>query len=158
MDHTVHLLDIMRWYLKDEVRDIYAQSNRIFHAGDVQVETGALEMLTFRSGVFASIDASWSRPPYWPTWGGLTFEMITEHGSVIVDGFKQNLIVYSNRLERPTWQFWGSDMNQAMIEEFVAAIRDQRQPSVTGWDGYRAVEATIAAYQSAQSGQPVRIN
>lgn len=157
MDHTVHLVDIMRWYLGSEVSQVYAQSNRIFHADEVLVETGALEMLTFQDGVFASIDASWCRPPYWPTWGGLTFEMVTERGAVLVDAFKQNLTIYSHRWQRPQWFYWGSDMNQAMIAEFIAAIREERQPSVTGDDGLKAVEATLAAYRSAESGQPVMI-
>lgn len=158
MDHTVHLVDIMRWYLGSEVSTVYAQANHVFHAGEVQVETGALEMITFRDGAFASIDASWSRPPYWPTWGGLAFEMVCERGAVIVDGFKQNLTVYSHRFERPQWAYWGSDMNQAMIAEFVAAIQQERSPLVTGWDGFRAVQATLAAYQSVLLGQPVAVN
>ena len=157
MDHTVHLVDIMRWYLNSEVREIYAQTNQIFHADEVEVETGALEMLTFENGVFATIDASWSRPPYWPTWGGLGFEMVTERGAVIVDAFSQNLTVYEHTTERARWLPWGSDTNQAMIEEFVAAVREGRTPRVTGMDGYRAVEAALAAYQSAASGQPVRL-
>jgi predicted dehydrogenase len=157
MDHTVHLVDIMRWYLGDEIREVYALSNRIFHAGEVQVETGALEMLTFRNGVFATIDASWSRPPYWPTWGGLTFEMVTERGAVLVDGFKQNVTLYSHADQRPTLHFWGTDINFAMLAEFVAAIRHGRPPLVTGLDGYRALEATLAAYESARSGQPVQV-
>jgi predicted dehydrogenase len=157
MDHTVHLVDIMRWYLGSEVSQVYAQSNRIFHADEVLVETGALEMLTFQNGVFASIDASWCRPPYWPTWGGLTIEMVTERGSVLVDAFKQNLTVYSHRWQRPQWFYWGSDMNQAMIAEFITAMREERPPSVTGEDGLRAVEVALAAYQSAANGQPVTI-
>ena len=144
MDHTVHLVDIMRWYLGSEVAEVYAQTNRIIHAGEVQVETGGLELITFRNGVFASIDASWSRPPYWPTWGGLAFEMVSERGAVVVDAFKQNLVVYSHENQRPVWQFWGSDSNQAMISEFAAAIREGRPPVVTGVDGLRAVEVTAA--------------
>jgi predicted dehydrogenase len=154
-DHTVHLVDILRWFLQDEISTVYAQSNRIFHAAEVTVETGGLEMITFNNGVFATIDCSWSRPPYWPTWGGLTFEMVTERGAVTVDAFRQNLTVYSHALQRPTWSFWGSDMNQAMISEFITAIRENRQPCVTGVDGLRAVEAVVAAYKSSQTGQPV---
>lgn len=157
MDHTVHLVDIMRWYLGSEVEEVYAQSNRIFYADDVQMETGALEMLRFRNGVFATIDASWSRPPYWPTWGGLAFEMVTDRGAVLVDGFSQNLTVYRHDRQRASWLYWGSDANQAMIAEFVAAIREDREPTVTGMDGYRALEVTLAAYQSAASGEPVRL-
>ena len=154
-DHTVHLVDILRWFLQDEISSVYAQSNRIFHADEVEVETGGLEMITFKRGVFATLDCSWSRPPYWPTWGGLTFEMVTERGAVIVDAFRQNLTVYSHTLQRPTWSYWGSDMNQAMIGEFITAIRDDRPPCVTGLDGLRAVEAVVAAYELIQTGQPV---
>ncbi len=157
MDHTVHLVDIMRWFTGSEVDSMYARSNKIFHADEVQVETGALEMLTFENGVFATIDASWSRPPYWPTWGGLTFEMVTQRGAVIVDAFRQNLNVYRHEWERSNWAYWGSDMNQAMIGDFVAAIRDNRPPRVTGLDGLRAVEATLAAYQSVRTGETVQV-
>jgi predicted dehydrogenase len=157
MDHTVHLVDIMRWLTGAEVKTVYAYSNRIIHADDVQVETGALEMLTFDNDMFATIDASWSRPQYWPTWGGLTFEMVTQRGAVLVDAFRQNLNVYSDKWERSNWAYWGSDMNHAMVNEFAAAIRENRQPRVTGVDGLRAVEATIAAYESDRTRKTVEV-
>lgn len=157
MDHTVHLVDIMRWYLGEEVTEVYAQTNHIFHAEEVEVETGGLEMITFESGSFATIDTSWSRPPYWPSWGGLTFEMITERGAVLVDGFSQNLTVYQHDKQRAGWAYWGSDANQAMVNEFVSAILENRQPFVTGYDGLKAVEVVEAAYESVSSGQPVRL-
>lgn len=157
MDHTVHLVDIMRWFTGSEVESMYARSNRIFHADEVQVETGALEMLTFENGVFATIDASWSRPQYWPTWGGLTFEMVTQRGAVMVDAFRQNLHVYRHDWQRSNWAYWGSDMNHAMVSEFAAAIREQRPPRVTGMDGLRAVEAALAAYESDRTGETVQV-
>ncbi|HEX2978883.1 MAG TPA: Gfo/Idh/MocA family oxidoreductase [Anaerolineaceae bacterium] len=157
MDHTVHLADIMRWYLNSEVVEVYAQTNKIFHANEVDVETGGLLMVTFANGVFATIDCSWSRPPYWPSWGGLGFEMVTDRGAVMVDAFKQNVTVYRHDLQRPSWGFWGSDSNGAMLNEFVSAIREKRAPRVTGMDGLRAVEVALAAYRSAETGQPVRL-
>ena len=157
MDHTVHLVDIMRWFLGSEVETVYARSNRIVHAEEVEVETGAVEMLTFNNGVFATIDASWSRPQYWPTWGGLTFEMVTQRGVVVVDAFRQNINIYSHDAQRANWAYWGSDMNHAMVSEFVAAIRENRTPKVTGVDGLRAVEAALAAYESVRSGQTIQV-
>jgi predicted dehydrogenase len=157
MDHTVHLVDIMRWFTGSEVETIYARSNKIFHADEVEVETGALEMLTFENGVFATIDASWSRPPYWPTWGGLTFEMVTQRGAVVVDAFRQNLNIYRHDWQRSNWAYWGSDMNQAMVSDFASAIHENRPPRVTGADGLRAVEAAVAAYESDRTGQMIRI-
>jgi predicted dehydrogenase len=157
MDHTVHLVDIMRWFLGSEVETVYACGNHIFHADEVQVETGALEMLTFSNKVFATIDASWSRPPYWPTWGGLTFEMVTQRGAVVMDAFRQNINIYSHDAQRANWAYWGSDMNQAMIAEFVAAIQKNRAPKVTGVDGLRAVEVTLAAYESLKTGKTEKV-
>jgi len=157
MDHTVHLVDIMRWFTGSEVKTMYARSNRIFHAEEVEVETGALEMLTFENDMFGTIDASWSRPQYWPTWGGLTFEMVTQRGAIVVDAFRQNLNIYRHEWQRSQWAYWGSDMNHAMVSEFAAAVRENRPPRVTGLDGLRAVEATLAAYESTRTGQTVQV-
>jgi predicted dehydrogenase len=157
MDHTVHLADILRWYLESEVVEVFAQTNHILHADTVEVETGGLLMLTFADGAFASIDCSWSKPLNYPTWGGLTMELISERGLITIDPFSQNLTVYNQSQRSHRWTYWGSDANQAMIEEFVAAIREQRSPKVTGEDGYKALEVALAAYASAKSNQPVTL-
>jgi predicted dehydrogenase len=157
-DHLVHLADLLRWYLRSEVTEVFASANQIMHAGRVQVETGGLVMLTFANGTFASIDCSWSKPAYYPTWGGLKFELVAEKGLATMDAFKQVMSVYSHRVGRPQWSYWGSDANQGMVNEFVAAIRDGRAPSITGQDGLRAVEIVMAAYQSVESGQPVSLS
>jgi predicted dehydrogenase len=157
MDHTVHLADIMRWYTGREVVEVYAQANRIMHADKVDVETGGLLMLTFSDGTFATIDASWSKPLNYPTWGGLTMEIISERGLTIVDPFSQNLNRFVQDPPGNAWHYWGSDANQAMVDEFVNAIREGRRPKVTGEDGYKALEITLAAYESAGSGQPVSL-
>ncbi|RME70522.1 MAG: gfo/Idh/MocA family oxidoreductase [Chloroflexi bacterium] len=157
MDHTVHLADILRWYLNSEAVEVYATTNRILHADTVDVETGGLIMVTFANGTFASIDCSWSKPLNYPTWGGLKMELITERGLTVVDGFSQNLDIYNQKTPAHYWTFWGSDPNQAMVEEFVSAVRDRRPPRVTGEDGYKALEIALAAYRSAETGQPVRL-
>jgi predicted dehydrogenase len=166
----VHLADILRWYLGREAIEVYAKSNRIFHADKVAVETGGMVIISFEGGVFASIDCSWSRPENWPGWGGLSFDMITDRGAVRVDAFKQNLTLYSTgdiikdaglshggSSAGSKWLYWGSDANRAMIEEFVFAIREGRPPAVTGDDGLRAVEIVDAAYRSIRKGQPVTV-
>ena len=157
MDHIVHLADLLRWFLGSEVVEVYAQMNRIMHGDAVEVETGGLAMLTFADGTFASIDCSWSRPSNYPTWGGLTMDIIGQRGVVNVDAFRQNMTLYSNRGDHPAWLPWMSDADRAMIAEFVAAIDEKRAPSVTGLDGYKALEVVIAAYRSAESGQPLQL-
>jgi len=155
-DHTVHLADVLRWYLDEEVVEVYAQTNRIMHRDDVEVETGGLLLITFADGTFASIDCSWSRPMNYPTWGGLALQLIGQKGVVHVDAFSQNIEAYSNT-DLPAWLPWLSDPDGAMVQEFVSAIREQRPPRVTGYDGFKAMEIALAAYRSAELGQPVSL-
>ena len=156
-DHIVHVADLLRWYLGSEVVEVYAEMNRVFYRSEVSdVETGGLVMLTFANGTFATIDFSWSKPANYPTWGGLTMELVGENGLVTLDPFRQVVSVYDQE-KSPRWAYWGSDANQAMIAEFVAAIREGRAPAITGEDGYRAVEIVLAAYRSAEQGQPVHL-
>ena len=157
-DHVVHLADAMRWLTASEVQSVYAIANRIVHADQAEVETGGLVSLRFGNGIDVSIDCSWSRPPAYPTWGGLTLRLVTDRGAVDLDAFIQNTTLYGSHEGQVRWDFWGSDANQAMVDEFVAAVTHGRTPLVTGKDGLCAVEIIEAAYRSIDSGvvEPVR--
>lgn len=158
MDHTVHLVDLLRWLLKSEVTEVYAEVGTPFHADAVDVDTAGLVTVTFESGAFASIDCSWSRPTTYPRWGHLKLDLVGERGVLSVDAFAQAITAYSSRLPRhPTWLNWGGDPNQAMLEEFLASIRQEREPSVTWRDGFEALRVALACYDSARSGQPVTL-
>lgn len=150
-DHVVHLADAMRWLTGSEVQSVYAIANRIVHADQTEVETGGLVSLRFSNGVDVSIDCSWSRPLGYPTWGGLALRLITDRGAVDLDAFVQNSAYYGSGEPQVRWDYWGSDANQAMIDEFITAVAQQRTPLVTGQDGLRAVEVVAAAYRSIAS-------
>jgi predicted dehydrogenase len=154
-DHVVHLADVLAWYTNQEVTEVYATANNILYPEETGVETGGIVMLCYADGTFATIDCSWSKPPYYPTWGGLSFEMITERGLVTANAFRQVMTVYSHSMQRPRYAYWGSDANQAMIDEFVNCIRENRPPAVTGEDGLRAVRIVEAAYRSVAAGAAV---
>jgi predicted dehydrogenase len=157
MDHTVHVADVLRWYLGRDPVEVYAVTNRVLHRDEVDVETGGLLMLTYEDGVFATIDSSWSRPRTYPTWGGLTLELVGEHGAVGVDAFSQHLTVYGGTHGQLGWPTWGSDANQGLIDEFISAVHEGRAPSVTGDDGLAATRIALAAYRSAATGDPVKL-
>lgn len=158
MDHVVHLADVLRWYLGQDPVEVYAATNRVLHRDTVTVETGGLVVLTYTDGVFASIDSSWSRPDDYPTWGGLTLELVGEHGTVAVDAFSQHLTVHGGANGPLDWPAWGSDANQGMIEEFLDTARQRRRPAVTGEDGLAATRVALAALRSAAGGRPVPLS
>jgi predicted dehydrogenase len=124
----------------------------------VDVDTAGIVLVTFENGVFASLDCSWSRPTTYPRWGHFKMDIVGENGFVVLDSMAEQFTVYSKHLPRnPTWVNWGSNSNQAMIEEFAASIREDREPSVTWRDGYEALRVALACYESAESGQPVSL-
>jgi predicted dehydrogenase len=157
MDHTVHVADMLRWYMGAEVVEVYAEIDNLFYKDTLNIDTAGLVMMTFDNGVFASLDCSWSRPRFYPIWGNVKIDLICERGVLRTDYFSQNIAVYDGSLERPVWHGWGSNADQAMIDEFVASIREGRAPSVTGEDGLKAVEVALAAYRSAETHESVAL-
>jgi predicted dehydrogenase len=156
-DHTVHILDLLRWLLQAEPTEVWATANHILHSERTKVETGAVVAVTFDDGTIATIDCSWSRPDNYPTWGGLGMELVGERGVLDVDAFRQRFAVYDRQDAGATWTNWGTDADRAMIRAFVDAARDGSEPPVTGLDGLRAVEVVQAAYLSLETGGPVRV-
>lgn len=158
IDHTVHVTDLMRWILKDEVKEVYAEiSNGIGHQ---EYDDVGFLTFTFQKGVFATLDASWSRPKSFPTWGDVTLDVITERGTLSMDMFAQNVVLYSDRPDGSHsvgWHNWGGNMDDGLIGAFAQAIATDTPVPITGEDGLRAMEVALAAYESAALTAPVRI-
>jgi predicted dehydrogenase len=158
MDHTVHLADLFRWYFDAEVVEVYAEMGNLFCRNEVDVETAGLILVTLSNGVHASIDCSWSRPTSYPRWGHLKMEVVGEKGAVVMDAFAQYVTLYSRGAVRdPSWIGFGPDPNGTMLEEFIASIREKRDPCISWNDGYQAMRVALAAYESAGARQPVDI-
>ncbi|HZU14346.1 MAG TPA: Gfo/Idh/MocA family oxidoreductase [Chloroflexota bacterium] len=152
MDHTVHVADLLRWYLGQDPVDVYAEmSNRLY---GLSVEDTAFLTLRFPSGVVATLDPSWSRPPSFPTWGDVTMEIAGTRGTLQLDAFAQRLVLSPAQSQHVEWIGWGADMDRAMILDFARAVRNGTPPAASGRDGERALAVVAAAYASAQSGRP----
>jgi predicted dehydrogenase len=154
MDHVVHLADLFSWLTGGAPEQVYAVGNRVVHSDVVTVETSGLVMLTYAGGVYASIDCSWNRPLDYPSWGGIALTAVGDGGTVELDPMRQRLTQFGGGRSYG-WNPWGLDTNQLMIDEFVEAIEEQREPAVSGRDGLIATTAALAALESAAAGEPV---
>lgn len=155
LDHTVHILDLMRWINKSEVQEVYAEVDTRF--SDIPIDDCGLLMLEFENGVFASHDPSWSYCRSYPTWGDLTLEIVGTDGVMLMDGLAQHLEVFSDSDGKLLHEGWGDDPDYALVADFVRCVRDDAPPSITGEDGLRAMQVALAAYESARTGQPVTL-
>ena len=156
MDHTVHVADVLRWMLGKEFTKVYCENGHLLGRPTRLDDVGVLH-LEMEGGVMVSHVASWSRCDSFPTWGDVTIEFIGEKGVLYVDAFNQKLDVYNDDTVKAQWANWGGNPDLGLIQDFVAAVDERREPTVTGHDGLKAVEVTVAAYRSAKSGEPVNI-
>ncbi|MFQ6617810.1 MAG: Gfo/Idh/MocA family protein [Fidelibacterota bacterium] len=156
LDHTVHLVDLMRWFLGSEIKRCYARIDSSFGTGDID-DCGTI-ILDFENGAFGSIDPSWSRPDTFPTWGDLTVELVGENGTLMVDAFKQTVQVYDDNTKRHVETHWGDNMDFEMIHHFIDCVKNGKQPLTTAVDGLRALEVALTAYESARKGKPFDIS
>lgn len=155
MDHTVHVIDILRWFWQTDVEEVYAEIGHSLLHPDLAIDDVGLLSFRLRNGVYGTLDTSWSRPAAYPTWGDVKIEVVGAKGTVTVDALRQALHVSSNVWGKSRSIPWGSDMDRGLIEDFVDMIRRQRPASIPGQDGLAALQVALAAYESARTGTPV---
>lgn len=152
-DHTVHMLDLMRWYTGQEPVEVFCEMDKL-PDGPVIDEYG-LVMVTFSGGAFGTIDTSWCHPKTYPTWGDSYMRLVGEKGVMTTDMESQAGRLYTE--QGGSLEYWGDDYDQGLIAEFVSAIAEGRQPLVTGEDGLAATALALAAYEAFRTGRPVRV-
>ncbi|MFC4025051.1 Gfo/Idh/MocA family protein [Oceanobacillus longus] len=155
LDHTVHMVDIMRWYLGKEITEVYAIVDSYFH--DIPIDDAGILTLEFEDGVIATHDASWSKFKAYPTWGDVTIEVIGTKQTVRVDTLQEHIRMYTDGKKPLQHSFFGNNMDVELIKDFVDCIAKKRQPSITGYDGLKALEAALAAYKSNKSRKTVKL-
>jgi len=157
MDHTVHVADALRWMLQREFTKVYCELGNQLHKGQIKTDDLGSLHLEMEGGIQIQHLASWSRPKSFPAWGDVTFEIIGAKGVLTIDAFNQKLDVYSDAAMKAEWAFWGDNPDLGLVRDFAEAVDARREPSVTGLDGLRAVEVTVAAYKSAKAGRMIKI-
>ena len=143
--------------LGETAQSVRAVANRILHASSgVGVETGGLVTVRYPRGVIATIDCSWNIPDSAPTWGGPTLQIVGTKGTVTIAPFAQHLDGYDSA--GAVFAPIGDNLDGAMLNEFLCATQDGRQPQPDGDVGFRTLQIADAARRSAVTGQPVTLD
>jgi predicted dehydrogenase len=156
LDHTVHVMDLLNWFLGSKVTDVYAESGTLFH--DIPVDDAGMVHVGFANGVIAVIDTSWSRSKSFPFWGDVTMEIIGTNGVISVDAFAQKNEIYSDEKSKAQWSYWGDGMDDLMVADFIQAVREGSDVPISGEDGLKSAQVALAAYDSIRQGKKVSIN
>ena len=149
----IHSIDRLRWLMGSEVREVYAQKLLYSNSGEVDVEDGLSAVLIFKSGGLGNL---FENSPAYGNPGGWLTEVYGDSGAIRVKNGGWLEITRPGSQE--TLSFDPYDHFQREIDEFVAAIKDRRQPWITGEDGRQALAVAQAIYRSAESGRPVTVS
>jgi predicted dehydrogenase len=169
MNQAIHSVDLLVWLL-GPVAEISALTATLTH-DRIEVEDVAVANLRFASGALGVIEATTSAYP-----GTLKrIEISGNLGTAILE--EEDLKLWQFRNETPEdeairrrmmgkTKSGGGAADPAAIdhhghtqvfEEFVNAIDQARPPLVDGHEGRRSVEVIRAIYQSARTGQRVKL-
>jgi predicted dehydrogenase len=154
IDHSVHVLDAMRFVAGLEAREVLAETGTLFV--DIDVEDSALVSVVFDGGVPGSIDPSWSVPPESPWSYDFYLRVLGTDGSLAIATGRESLQVSGRYGERThALEPFEPDIDLAMVKAFVHSVAAGRvlDPCATGEDGLRAVEVACAAYASVEAEQ-----
>lgn len=150
VDHVVHVGDLLRRLLGEDPISVYAQVGSGMYGGEWE-DTAKLT-LGFPSGVFATLDSSWSRPTGYKIWGDVTLKAIGEKGVLEADLFGQGVDKFASGHGIVGT---GSNLDRAMVREFLNAVHENRAPLCTLEDGIKASMIAEAGYRSLKEGKAV---
>jgi predicted dehydrogenase len=140
----VHLLDLVRFLTGEDIRAVHCTTDAVPPAAP---ETIASVQLVTDRGTECAIDVRRVESGRVGTavWTG-------SDGELAADWITRQLHWTGRDATSERWTFTPSPTVLATVASFLDAVRHHRPMPITGWDGFRAVEAAEACYRSAQAG------
>jgi len=166
INQSVHQVDLLRWIM-GPVRCLYGRAATRVHK--IEAEDTAAAVLEFESGALGVIQGCTASYPGHPAVltvtgekgsarledGVLTEWRIAGHEDGEPDVLARFAAVSGSGGGDPA--AISSKGHELQFRDVVAAIREGRQPRVTGRDGRDALELILAVYESSRTGKPVEL-
>ena len=160
---AIHDTDLMLWFTGDKVVSAYAQTVSV--RGLKHPDIGQT-MYRFKNGATATLETVWCMPEKTPFDIDERMSIIGTDGIIhIQDTFPNLGIVSSDKLHSPDTTYWpmfDGVRGGALREEFAyfadCALKGKTPAIGRPEDAAAALEATLAAEQSARTGTIVKIN
>ncbi len=147
----IHEVDLMRWFVGEPIESVFAFSNRLGGLRFPADKTTAA-VYRFAGGAIGQVTVTYEA--HWPAGGAIDegFRMVCTQGMVVGgryaldggDGWQQLPVD-----EQPT--IAGTF---GCVDDFLAAILDDRPVAVDAREGFRSLAAAAAADESAATGRP----
>ena len=168
MNQGVHGIDVLAWVMGD-VESVYAKAEA--KVRDIEVEDTCVALVTFANGAFGVIEGTTSSNPGEST----TFHFHGDKGTIILDDngiqkwavAEDRSVVAQNDPEqcvtRETLAATSDPRamsqagHRAQVDDLCMAIKEDREPMITGASARKSVELILAIYESARTGKEVML-
>ena len=158
----VHDTDLMLWYTGARIETAYAQTTRM---RDRKYPDLGWTMYRFDNGATGVLEDVWCLPEKTPFQIDERMEIIGTRGSIHIQETHPNYSVCDEDGWRSPdttyWQTRGGVLRGALPDEisyFVTCVQENRPPQIiTPPESLAAVEACLAAEESAETGKVVRL-
>lgn len=163
MNQGIHGIDLLLWMM-GPVKQVWGQAETM--AREIEVEDTAVAAVRYCSGAMGVIQGTTSVYPGYN-------RKLEFHGDKGTIAFEEERIVRWDLAEEEDKVFVedkeqelsgardpgaiSSEGHYRQIQDMVDAIREDREPLVSGVDGLRAVQLILAIYQSSKEGRPIEI-
>ena len=147
-----HSFDRMRWLLGTEIVEVFAYVDT--HDARKTVDDCAVVAIRFANGALGTTVHNWVTDAAVPFKCDLDIHGTA--GAIRIDTWEA--LEFSNAHHTWVQRRKRDDMFRKEISEFVSAILEDREPCVSGEDGWRSLACVMAAYESARTGKPVSVN
>lgn len=163
INQAIHTIDLLQWFMGD-VESIYGNTGTMTHER-LEVEDNAVAVIRFKSGAFGVIQGSTSIQPA----QARCIEMHGENGTIIVDGDDVKILKAGADKAEPEKKGTASgassplagfspDPHKFQFEAIADAIREGREPPVSGKDSLKSLAIVLAIYESSKKNIPVNMD
>jgi predicted dehydrogenase len=159
VDMGVHAIDTVRYLLGDpQPKEVYAKISTRF--GDYEVDDTSVVMITWDTGTVSIIESGWWHPHADAPEAGTQIFGTLGYASLFPTGYK--LKVGEEMQETvPEMPERKEHCDQVMytrqMKHFIECILTRSEPAAGMMQGQAALQIMDAAYESARTGQVVRI-
>lgn len=163
MNQCIHNIDLLQWMMGGEIDTVYAQCDTFLR--DIEAEDFGAIIIRFKNGSIGMIEGS---ACVYPKNLEETLSIFGEKGTVCIGGLAVNKI--------ETWRFADNKDNEdeilkaqegdpdsvygfghiPLFKDTIEAIKDDREPLVSGEEGKKGMSIILAAYKSRLTGMPVK--
>lgn len=161
MNQAIHTLDLLQWLL-GPVRRVYARTATLFHK--IEAEDACAAVLEFSGGVLGSFEATTLSAPGQPrriVLTGTEGTVTVEHNRLVavqLGRHRETGAVPAERtISESTNLVADAGGHRAVLEDFVGAIREGREPVCPGSEGRASLELVLAIYESSRRSAPVNL-